>query len=103
MLPSRTRHVRRPATGHLAIVDDLAESRGKAGGGSRRARLTLGSWLDEENQECRTKSCTRTPALAAALGVALLAMGSEETAAQHDPQHAMPAPGASHGSGRPGL
>jgi hypothetical protein len=41
--------------------------------------------------------CTRTPALAAALGVALLAMGTEETAAQHDPQHAMPAPGAAMG------
>jgi uncharacterized protein (DUF305 family) len=40
------------------------------------------------------RSCTRTPALAAALGVALLAMDTEETAAQHDPQHAMPAPGA---------
>ena len=39
------------------------------------------------------KSRTRTPALAVALGVALLAMGSEETAAQHDPQHVMPAQG----------
>ena len=43
------------------------------------------------------RSCTRTPALTAALAVALLAMGSEETAAQHDPQHVMPAKGASTG------
>ena len=43
------------------------------------------------------RSCTRTPALAAALGVALLAMGSEEAAAQHDRQHVMPAQGATTG------
>jgi uncharacterized protein (DUF305 family) len=40
------------------------------------------------------KGCTRTPALAAAVGVALLAIGGEQAAAQHEPQHAMPAPGA---------
>jgi uncharacterized protein (DUF305 family) len=40
------------------------------------------------------QSCTKTPALAAALGVALLAMAGERAAAQHDPQHAIPAPGA---------
>jgi uncharacterized protein (DUF305 family) len=32
--------------------------------------------------------------LATALGVALLAMGSEETAAQHDPEHVTHAPSA---------
>jgi uncharacterized protein (DUF305 family) len=36
----------------------------------------------------------RTPVLATALGVALLAMGSEETAAQHDPEHVTHAPSA---------
>jgi uncharacterized protein (DUF305 family) len=39
------------------------------------------------------KDCTRIPALAAALGVALLAMAGEQAAAQHDPQHASPAAG----------
>jgi uncharacterized protein (DUF305 family) len=39
--------------------------------------------------------CTRTTALAAAVGVALLAMAGGQAAAQHEPQHAVPAPGAS--------
>jgi uncharacterized protein (DUF305 family) len=39
------------------------------------------------------RSCTRTPALAAALGVALLVMAGEQPAAQHD-QHTSAAPGA---------
>ena len=43
------------------------------------------------------KDCTRIPALAAALGVALLVMAGGEAAAQHDPQHATPAPGAAAG------
>jgi uncharacterized protein (DUF305 family) len=38
--------------------------------------------------------CTRTPALAAAVVVALLAMAGDQAAAQHESQHAMPAPGA---------
>jgi uncharacterized protein (DUF305 family) len=37
------------------------------------------------------QSCTMTPALVAALGVALLAIAGEQAAAQHDPQHARPA------------
>ena len=40
------------------------------------------------------KSWRGTPALAAAVGLALLAIGGEQAAAQHEPQHAMPAPGA---------
>jgi uncharacterized protein (DUF305 family) len=40
------------------------------------------------------QSCTRTTALAAAAGVALLAMAGEQAAAQHEPQHAVPALGA---------
>ena len=39
-------------------------------------------------------SCTRIPALAAALGLALLVMAGEQAAAQHDPQHTTAAPGA---------
>ena len=40
------------------------------------------------------RSCTRTPALAAALGVAVLVMAGEQAAPQHDPQHTTAAPGA---------
>jgi uncharacterized protein (DUF305 family) len=43
------------------------------------------------------QSSTRTRPLAAALGLALLAMSCAEVAAQHDPQHAMPARGAAMG------
>jgi uncharacterized protein (DUF305 family) len=43
------------------------------------------------------QSCTRIPALAAAIGVALLAMAGEQAAAQHEPQHAAPASGAAPG------
>jgi uncharacterized protein (DUF305 family) len=49
------------------------------------------------------KGCTRTSALAAALGVALLAIGGEEAAAQHDPQHAAPAGGAATGAADQGY
>ena len=42
-------------------------------------------------------SFIRTRALAGALGVALLATGVEEAAAQHDPQQAMPVHGAAIG------
>ena len=43
------------------------------------------------------QSSTLTSALAAALGLGLLAMSGAEVAAQHDPPHAMPAHGAAVG------
>jgi uncharacterized protein (DUF305 family) len=43
------------------------------------------------------QSSTRPAALAAALGLGLLAMGGAEIAAQHDPPHTMPAHGTAMG------